>query len=332
MHKFFKNQQFFIVGILILLMLALPVISFAAGKYPARRIQVIQPWKAGGPAHVASQLVADELTKRLGQKASVVNVQGASGVKSLMYTLGKPADGYTILDAWVSPLSTVPIIRDVKYDSYEDFIPLWGVIKNPNIIVIRRSETRFTTMKELIKFAQEHPGIKYSTGPANSINHFTIALMLKKQNVKVRNVPYPGGAASVKDLIGKVLDFSIVNPGVCKMHKSDLKPVAALADERPVLLPDVPSVKELGYWSPGPYGYVWQYYAVKKGTPKEIVNILRDTFKDIVNDEEFSKKLINMGYEPAKYPPERYNEIITNTANVAKQGYEAVQWEHSHKF
>lgn len=333
----FGKERFFFVSVLVFLLVLVPVIAFAAGaaeapEYPTRRITVVQPWAAGGPAHVVSQLVADQLTEQLGQRVTVANVTGAGGVSSIMHTLDQPADGYTILDGWGSPLSTVPLLRDVDYDSVNDFIPLWGVFVNPLIVAIREGETRFTNMEELLEYGRNNPGLRYSPGPGHSLNHFIMALLLKDADVKARAVPYPGNVAAVPDLLAGVLDFAIVNPGIMRAHEADLKAIACLSDERPLLHPDVPSVEEFGYWSAGPYGDIWQYYLVPKDTPQEVVEILRDAFENIANDEAFRQRLIEMGNTPAMNPPERYEDFITGTADVAKQGMEAVEWEESHRF
>ena len=302
--------------------------SVAMAKYPARRITLIHPWKPGMPAHVAAQLLADKMGKILGQKIIVNCVTGGSGVKAVMQTLSKAADGYTIMNMYGAPGATVPLTREVKYDPIKDFIPLGGPVQAVDSIVIRKDETRFRTLKEMIEYGQKNPGLKYG-GPRNSLPHLSIVILLKRQGVKCKVVPYPGSVPAMKDLLAGVLDFAFPNAGGYVTYREEILPLATLTIKPTDLVPGTPAVPEV-YDSPVASG--WNFWTVKKGTPQERVKVLQDAMAQVFKDPSYGKKLNEIGWELAGRPPEGYEKIINETQSVLKEGVEASKWEAELKF
>ena len=302
--------------------------SVAMAKYPARRITLIHPWKPGMPAHVAAQLLAEKMGKILGQKIVVRAVTGGSGVKAVMQTLSKPADGYSIMNMYGAPGATVPLTREVKYDPIKDFIPLGGPVQAVDSIVIRKDEKRFRTLKEMIEYGKKNPGLKYG-GARNSLPHLSIVILLKRQGVKCKIVPYAGSVPAMKDLLAGVLDFAFPNAGGYVTYKEEILPLATLTIKKTDLVPNTPPVPEI-YDSPVASG--WNFWAVKKGTPQERVKVLQDAMAQVFKDPSYGKKLNEIGWELAGRPPEGYEKIINETQSVLKEGVEASKWEAGLKF
>lgn len=318
--------------VLAVMILTLVVVTFTSGvafaKYPARRITLIHPWKPGMPAHVAAQLLADKMGKILGQKIVVTCVTGGSGVKAVMQTLSKAADGYTIMNMYGAPGATVPLTREVKYDPVKDFIPLGGPVQGVDFIVIRKNETRFRTLKEMIEYGQKNPGLKYG-GPRNSLPHLSTVILLKRQGVKCKVVPYAGSVPAIKDLLAGVLDFAFPNAGGYVTYKEDILPLATLTTKTTDLVPNTPPVPEL-FDSPVASG--WNFWAVRKGTPKDRVKVLQDAMAQVFKDPSYGKKLREIGWELAGRAPEDYVKVIEQTHSVLQEGVEASRWEAELKF
>jgi len=311
---------------------AMLVVTFTAGismaKYPARRITLIHPWKPGMPAHVAAQLLADKMGKILGQKIVVNCVTGGAGVKAVTQILSKPADGYTIMNMYGAPGATVPLLREVKYDPVKDFISLGGPVKAVDVILISKKETRFRTLKEMIEYGKKNPGLKYGLG-RNTLPHLSMVILLKREGVKCKIVPYPGSVLAVKDLLAGALDFAIPNAGGYVTYKEDIIPLATMTTRRTDLVPNTPTVPEL-YDSPVASG--WNFWTVKKGTPKDRVKALQDAMAQVFEDPSYGKKLNEIGWELAARPPEAYIKVIKETQGVLKEGIEASKWEAELKF
>jgi tripartite-type tricarboxylate transporter receptor subunit TctC len=317
------------VAVIILILLT---VTFTAGvsmaKYPARRITLIHPWKPGMPAHVAAQLLADKMGKILGKKIVVNCVTGGSGVKAVTQTLSKPADGYTIMNMYGAPGATVPLTREVKYDPVKDFIPIGGPLQAVDVITIRKKETRFRTFKEMIEYGKKNPGLKYGTA-RNTLPHLSIVILLRRENVKCKIVPYPGSVLAMKDLLAGVIDFAIPNAGGYVTYKEDIIPLATMTARSTKLVPNTPPVPEV-YDSPVASG--WNFWTLKKGTPKDRAKILEDAMAQVFKDPSYEKKLNEIGWELAGRPPEDYEKVIETTQSVLKEGVEASKWEAELKF
>ncbi len=312
-----------VATIILIIITVASTVGVSMAKYPARRITLIHPWKPGMPAHVAAQLLAEKMGKVLGQKIVVNCVTGGSGVKAVMQTLSKAADGYTIMNMYGAPGATVPLIREVKYDPVKDFIPVGGPVLGVDVVSIKKGDTRFSTYKELIEYGKKNPGLKYG-GPRNSLPHLSIVILLKRQGVKCKMVPYPGSVPAMKDLLAGVLDFAFPNAGGYITYKDEMTPLATLTTKPSKLVPGTPAAGEL-FDSPVASG--WNFWTVRKGTPKDRVKVLQDAMAQVFKDPAYEKKLNEIGWEFGGKPPEDYVKVIDVTQGVLKEGVEASKWE-----
>ena len=311
------------VTILIGIGLVVLSVNTSLADYPKRRITLVHPWKAGMPAHVAAQIMAEKMGKILGEKIVIVVLPGGTGVKAVKQVLSKRADGYTIMNMYGAPAATVPMVRKVKYDAVRDFIPIGGPVSAVESIVVRKDEKRFRTFKELIEYGKKNPGLKYG-GPRNALPHLSITILLKSQGVKCKMIPYQGSAPAMKDLLAGALDFAFPNGGGYLTYKEDIHVLATLTENQSSLVPAAPPVTD-SYDVPIAVG--WNYWAVKKGTPPEAVKVLRDAVAQVFKDPSYGKKLNEIGWELAGRPAEAYEQLIKDTQSVLKAGVAASKWE-----
>jgi tripartite-type tricarboxylate transporter receptor subunit TctC len=302
----------------------------ANAEFPERNIENIYPW-APGATMSASQIIADAIGQELGVNVSVVSTPGAAGTKAFQTALQKPADGYTLIDGYVAPLVLQPLLGKADW-TYKDFAPLWAATSNSFAIAVRKDETRFKDFPALIAHAKANPGkLRYSAGSIDTLPHMVAAKVMQSSDVVARVVPYPEIDNAVKDLRGGVLDFVVINPGVYTTNKNDIRVLAVLSElERASeTYGGAPRVQdfgiELGMKGLAPVG--WDWWLVRKDTPEPVLAKLRAAMGKAVAREDVQKKLLNLGYVPLGYGPERYEEIVGPVAADLKSGIDAIAWE-----
>ena len=302
----------------------------AMADFPTRKVQVIYPWAPGTPTYGVSQLIAEGMSKQLGQAVPVVARPGSSGVLAFKTFLNKPADGYTIVDGYVAPLIISPLFGNADW-SCKDFTPLYGATSNPFAIAVRPGDKRFPDFPTFIKYLKAHPGQTAYNGSGTSLPHLIGASVMKKFGTLSRAVPYNDLALGMKDLRNKTLDWIIINPGVYNSNKDQLRVLMTLSDLKAV------SEAYGGAKRPSDYGIDigvsglapsgWDWWLVHKDTPKDQVEKLRAAMKTALNDPDIQKRIKATGFVPLGYAPDKYLETCKSVRSQLSAGVEAVKWE-----
>ena len=322
-----KIIAFILSATAILSVVATPV---AAGEFPERKIQVSFPWKAGGPAYVLSQIISDGMANDLGVDISVVAQPGAGGVKSFMYGIGEPADGYTLIDAWVAPLVIAPMFEKASY-KYSDVTPLHAAGASPFAIASRADENRWTDLPSMLEYLRANPGkTSFTASGELTLPHMIASSILKKQDLVSRNVPYVGLFPGVKDLRGGLLDWVVVNPGVYKGNKDHLKILAVLSDEDSAadIYDGAPKITDYGIDTglSGLSQMGWTWFVVKKGTPEPVVKRLRGAMAASLASADVQQKIANAGFVQLNYSADEYDNIVGQVDKDLRNAMEGVQW------
>lgn len=304
--------------------------GYANAEFPERNIQSIYPW-APGATMAVSQMIADGMGKELGVNISVVSTPGAAGTKAFRTAMEKPADGYTIFDGYVAPLVLQPLLGKVDW-SYKDFTPLWSATSNAFAIVVRKDEDRFSTFPEFVAYMKMHPGkLRYTTGGTGNLPHMVLAKVMQTSNVYGKPVPYPEMQDGVKDLRSGVIDFLTSNPGFYRTNKDHLKVLAVLSelDDASAVYGGAPRVTDygvdMGISGLSPMG--WNWWLVRKDTPKDVVEKLRKAMGAALAKPELREQILNVGFVPLGYSPEQYDKIVGPVAEQLQSGIDAIAWE-----
>ncbi|MBW1697684.1 MAG: tripartite tricarboxylate transporter substrate binding protein [Deltaproteobacteria bacterium] len=324
-----KAQKYFLVllSIFISLFLIVGAVSTASAKYPRKPIMWLVPWGPENESVTMGRIISEEMAKILGQKITVNAMPGGSGAKALKHVLSKRADGYLLIDAWVAPLIFVVLNRpDIGY-THKDFEPIGHISFMPFTLVVRK-DSPWKTLEEFVKYARANPGLKYNATGAVSVPHAVMATFLKKAGIKARGVPYPGLAGGIKDLLGGSLEFSIGNFWVKKVYGEQTRTLCVFLDERHPWEPDIPTAKELGY-DPGfgDAGMGWDSLAVKKGTPKDIVEKLQAAFKQAVTSKKVIEKCKKLNFWLVYKNPQETFKLWEQSRIHLKAGVEALKEE-----
>ncbi len=305
--------------------------TLATAEFPERRIQLIFPLTPGTPTYAVSQIIADAMGAELGKAMPVVAKPGAGGVNAVMAALAEPADGYTVIDAYVAPLVVAPLFGRATY-TCKDFIPLYGATSTPLAVVSRPDEKRWTDFASFIQYLKANPGKTRYTGAAElALPHLAAAKMLQSIGAVGRHVPYNDLADGINDLRGGTLDWIIANPGMYIGNKEFMR-VLAVMSESPddgIVYGGAKRVKDFGFelglsgLAPMP----WDWWVVKQGTPDKEVATLRAAMAKALAKPEVRSKIANLGFVMTGYKPEQYSETCNRIRDELKSATDSIEWE-----
>lgn len=286
-----------------------PTASLA--KYPERPIRMVVGYPPGGAADIAARIVADALSKRLGQSVIVDNRAGATGIIGASAVASAKPDGYTILfDA--SAFVTNQVMRDLPFNPKESFTPVSLVAVLP-MVLVAAPNTPFKSLKELVEYATHNPGeATYASSGIGSSPHIASEMLNNIAKIDIRHVPYQGGTpALTATMAGQVsIYFGIAASASNHIKSGAVRALAVGSATRFDALPDVPTLTEAGY-----DGFVvqeWTAMFAPKGTPSEIVSLLSETVAVAASDPEVRARLEGAGLQPIGSSPEKFQTFLSD--------------------
>jgi tripartite-type tricarboxylate transporter receptor subunit TctC len=286
---------------LLALALVLPVIV-QAQDFPTRPINIVAPFPPGGQADLMARPTAAAMEKLLKSPVVVVNKTGAAGAVGMAFVANSKPDGYTLLMA-LSSISVIPE-ADKLFDrkpayTMDQLIPIALVSADPTILVCR-SERPWKSVKELVEDAKKRPDtISYSSSGIYGTLHMAMEMLIHSGGIKLKHVPYGGAAPALTALLGGHVDCMAAGPAVVLPHikAGKLRALAGWGEKRIAVLPELPTLKELGYDAEF---YIWAGMFAPKGTPEPIMKKLRDTVRAAMQEADF-KAAMNKMETPIAY-------------------------------
>jgi tripartite-type tricarboxylate transporter receptor subunit TctC len=275
--------------------------SFAQDAYPSRAITIINPFPPGGAVDVVMRPLAAVLEPMV-QKPVVIDTKaGAAGQVGAQFAANAKPDGYTLLAHLTSTSGFAEVDRlfgrQPKFTN-ADFIPLARFVADPCVLIVNDQQP-YKTLNEFIDDAKKRPNeIIFSSSGLYGALHLPTALFVKAAGIQMRHLPTAGGGPAVTAILGnnaQVLVSSIAAANA-QMKAGKLKPLACFGAQRSPALPDVPTMKELGY---NIEFYLWVGMFAPKGTPAPIIATLRDASKKAAADEKFKQAMTNLGQDVA---------------------------------
>lgn len=257
------------------LSLGLGVAAPAFAAYPDQPIKLVIGFPPGGGGDLYGRLIANALSKSLGQTVVADNRTGAGGnIAADLVAKAKP-DGYTLLLAMSGNLAVAPATRpqSIPYKVPEDFAPIGMILEAPHGLFVAHG-SRFKTARELLDAAKTQKLSFASTG-AGAAAHMGMEMVVKEAGVEMLHVAYRGSGPAITDMLGGQVDsfFATASPLVNQVRQGQLRLLAITGDKRNPAIPDVPTFKELGVNVP-----VTQWYGLvaPAGTPDAVVKHLSD--------------------------------------------------------
>jgi tripartite-type tricarboxylate transporter receptor subunit TctC len=289
-----------------------------AQDYPARTITLIVPFAAGGPADITGRIVADILTRHLGQRVVVENVGGAGGTIGSLRAARAAADGYTILSGHLGTNALVSAFYpDLGYDPQKDFEPIGLSAEYPELLVVRK-DFPANNLEEFIAYAKANAG-KLNVGHAGlgSVSYIGCLLLDAAIGIKPTLVPFTGTAPVLNAMLRGDVDYECdpVLGTLSHVQAGAVKALAIAARKRSAMLPDVPTSYEQGL----PEFDCAPFYAVfaPVGTPQPIIEKLAAALNKGLSEEAVQKRLAELGadiVEPERRGPRALAELVRSEA------------------
>lgn len=291
-----------------------------ANAYPDKPVKIIVPYTAGGSVDTVGRAIAMTLEETFGQTFVVENKPGASANIGAAYVAKSDPDGYTLFMSAATTLAAAPsIFKDLTYDPRKDLAPVALVAAQPNVLVTNPS-VPVASVKELIELARAKPGnLNYAIVSVGGPQHMAGELFMQMTETKLTQVPYKGGANAVTDLVGGQVGvmFAAIPEVVQFIEGKKLRPLAVTTKNRSSLLPEIPSLHELGLTNYELVG--WIGLAAPTGTPKEIVQALNAAIGKALNDPRFKQRLHAMGLEPLGGSVEDFEAFVDTEVEKYRQ-------------
>jgi tripartite-type tricarboxylate transporter receptor subunit TctC len=308
------------------LLAALPAV---AQTYPDRPIRVIVPFPAGGVLDTLTRAIGEKARTTLGQPWIIENKPGANGSLGMQQCAQADPDGYTLCSVTAEAFTILPHFDPSLYERYKSLVPVTEYLTAPGVIYAS-SGFPAKDLRGVVATAKAKPGdLSYSSwGPASS-PHVFFEWLKKTQNVDILHVPFRGSMDAVNEVVSGRIPVSYVALGIVVPHfkSGKLTPLAVLGDTRSKLLPDTPSLGELGY--DFPYKGAWFGMMAPAGTPLAIRDKIAAAVRAAVNDPELKAKFLDpqdftpVGSSPAEFEAKVKKELAYGESIVRLTGIKA---------
>lgn len=313
MHSSFHKLARLLVGAA-----ALSVSASAMAAFPEKPVKLVVPFPAGGLADTVARVVAERLSKSLGQPVIVDYKAGAATIIGADFTAKADKDGYTLLLGSATTFAVNPIIYSkLPYEPLKSFEPI-GIVGSNALALLANTAVPANGVKDLIGEIKADPAkFSYGSHGSGSTVHFAAEMLWHAAGVKVLHIPYKGSAPAMTDLMGGQINltFDSVPAAMAAAKGGRIKILATTGRQRASLLPDVPTISESGY----PVALeAWWAVVAPSGIPEQAKAVLVKALAETMADSSVHDKLVGLGFDTKYGPPEQYASLIKqDTENLA---------------
>jgi tripartite-type tricarboxylate transporter receptor subunit TctC len=279
----------------LLLVLSLIVALARAQPYPTRPVSIVVPFSAGGPTDTIARIMAERMSRSLGQPVLVENVTGAGGNIGVARVVRAAPDGYMISIGHIGPHVINGAMYHLPYDLLRDLAPIGMFVTNPQIIVSKNALPT-KDLKALIAYVKSTP-TSLGTGGAGTPSHIGAVYLQKLAGGPSQIVHYRGGAPASADLMAGHIDifFDQAANSLPLIRTGRVRAYAVTQTSRLSVAPEIPTVDEAGM--PGYYMAVWHAFWAPRGTPAGVIARLNGAMVEALADDAVRKRLTDLGQE-----------------------------------
>jgi tripartite-type tricarboxylate transporter receptor subunit TctC len=295
------------LGVAALAALTLPA---AAQEWPAKQVNFIVPFSAGGTTDLFGRLLAQHMQKNFGQPFIVENRAGAGGNLGAAAVAKAAPDGYTFLVGTVSTHAINPFLYSkLPYDTVKDFAPVSLIARLPNILVVHPS-LPVNNVQELVAYLKANPDkLSYGSSGAGTSIHLAAELFKIRTGTTMTHVPFRSSGDIMNNLTGGHINLAFDNITLAwpQVKAGRLRALAVSSTERSAIAPDVPTVADT---IPGFEATSWHGVFAPAGTPKPIVDKMAAEMKRILELPDVKDKLFEIGAVASPMTPEDFARFI----------------------
>lgn len=274
-----------------------------AERYPSKPIRMVVPFPAGGPTDIVARPFGLLLGNALKQSVVIDNRGCAGGSIGAAAVASAAPDGYTLLVGTVGTQSINPYLyKKLSYNPQKDLTPLATIASAPVAIVVNAA-TGIGSLADLVSQAKAKPGaMNYGSAGNGTPGHLTAAMFCTAAGIRLAHVPYKGSAPAVTEVIGGQIPvmFDPLQSVLPHIQSGKLKALAVTSLQRSPVLPDTPTVAELGY--PDFEAIAWWALYGPAGLPDAVSKQLVTQTQRIVQSAEFNSKISSQGLHPLSVP------------------------------
>lgn len=293
---------------------AFAVAAQAQSTFPAKTVEVILPYAAGGGVDAMARAFAREASQITGQQWVVVNRPGGAGVVGFTALANANPDGHTVVFSPASALTNSPfLVKNMPFKP-EQIEPVCQVFENVFAIAVK-SDSPIKSLDDLMARAKAAPGtLSYGHAGPGSVPHLSVAALEKALKIRFNTIGYKGDGQMLPDLMGGSLDFGA--PAISSLGGKNIRVLAVLANKRHPALPGIPAMTELGYpaVTPGLNGI----YA-PAGTPKPVLEKMEAICKNVVESESFANSAKTLQQAPAYLSRPQFKSRIEATYRLHEE-------------
>jgi len=288
--------------------LAAAALGAQAQAWPSKPVTLLVPFPPGGSTDMIARTLSTKLPDRLGGATFVVqNTAGAGGTVGAAAAKRAAADGYTVFVSSLGPFVIGPhLMKGVQYDPLKDFDYITVAVQAPNVLAVPANSAH-KSVADVLAHLRANPGkMTFASAGNGTSDHLTAELFWQETGTRATHVPYKGGAPAMQDLLGGQVDatFMNINTGLPNIKAGKLRALAITSTKRSPLLPDVPTMEELGL--KGVTVYSWQAVAAPKGLPADIKSKLHAGIVAVLADPQVRQPLLDLGFEIVGNTPEQF--------------------------
>jgi tripartite-type tricarboxylate transporter receptor subunit TctC len=281
-----------------------------AAEYPAKTIQIINPFPPGATTDIVSRILTDKLSSLLGQQIVVVNKAGGGGAVGIKTAKDAAADGYSVLVA-PPPLVQIPLARKDIGFSYKDFTPINLTAKFYFVMVVKK-DAPWRNLEEIIAEAKSNPGkLTWASAGTGTSHHFSLELFRMLTGAELTHVPMGGEAPMATAVLGGHVSTCFMTLGTATPHlqAGTMRGLAVTSPTRLREFLDLPTTAEKGYPTLNPRA--WVVFLVPAKTSKAIVKRLADAFQEALRDREVAGKIEKAGLTVENLGPEEAGRFLS---------------------
>lgn len=311
------NRRTIVQTLLLVATVAMGSSGLAQSSYPDRPIRLIVPFAAGGNTDVLARMYGQKLSEILKTPVVIENKVGSGSVIGTDVVAKSPADGYTLLFGTSSHTVNATLYPKLPYDSRKDLVAVSLVAEVPMVLSVNPSVPA-KTADEFVSLLRSSPG-KYSfasSGSGGSL-HMAVELLKYQEKVSALHIPYRGAGPALIGVIAGQTDFIIdpITTSAPFVKSGKLRALAVTTAKRAPVLPDVPTMQELGF---SKYTMsTWNLVMAPAGTPAAVIAKLDESLQIIYKDADFNRRLADIGVVPLYMTPAHTTSYIER---------EAAQW------